>query len=76
MRFERLQEILGKREADIVEDGKLPPADQKKPKASKLTPAQKATLLDIGQEFLQDYHGEDESRERFQLFLLAASKVL
>lgn len=76
MSYERLKQILEKRELDIVDDNKLPPEKQKKPKASKLSAAQKATLLDLGQEFLQDYHGEQEAVERFQLFILAASKTL
>lgn len=63
--------ILDRREKDIAEA----PAD-KKPKASQLNKAQKDKLKDLAEELLSEFGNEQELAARYQLFLLAASKVL
>lgn len=61
--------ILDRREQDVAE-GK----PDKKP--SRLNKAQKDTLKDLADEFLSEFGNEQELAARYQLFLLAASKVL
>lgn len=73
---EQVKALLDRRESDIAEDQKLPAEKRKNPKASLVSKAVKDDLKDLAEEFLSEYGNSEELAARFQLYLLAASKVL
>lgn len=76
MYSEQLKQIIDRREKDIVEDSQLPAEKRKNLKPSQLTKAQKDKLKDLADEFLSEFGSAEELSQRYQLFLLAASKIL
>lgn len=76
MTYDDVINLIDQREKDIADDAKLPSDQRKNPKASKLSKNQKDGLKELANEFLLEYRGEDDWNKRFQLFLLAASKVV
>jgi len=76
MYSEQLKQIIDRREKDIVEDSQLPPEKRKNLKPSQLTKAQKDKLKDLADEFLSEFGNAEELSQRYQLFLIAASKIL
>lgn len=68
---EQVKTVLDRREKDIAEA-----PEGTKPKASQLSKTQKDKLKDLADEFLSEFGNAEELAARYQLFLLAAGKVL